>query len=123
MYAIRSYYEEDLLPVLEQGSGLKAGEGFYLAFSPEREDPGRTDHSVKTIPKVMGGYTPACLERCVELYSKAVEHPYPVKSCRIAEATKLTENIVITSYSIHYTKLYELWDLPLLWRCSGAKAP
>jgi len=85
--------EEDLLPVLEQGSGLKAGEGFYLAFSPEREDPGRTDHSVKTIPKVMGGYTPACLERCVELYSKAVEHPYPVKSCRIAEATKLTENI------------------------------
>jgi UDP-N-acetyl-D-mannosaminuronate dehydrogenase len=74
--------------VLEQGSGLKAGEGFHLAYSPEREDPGRTDHSVKTIPKVMGGYTEACLERCVELYAKAVDKVHPVGSCRVAEATK-----------------------------------
>lgn len=85
--------EEQLKPVLESGSGLKAGIDFYLAYSPEREDPGRKDHSVKTIPKVMGGYTPACLERCVDLYSSAVEKPLPVSSCRVAEATKLTENI------------------------------
>ena len=85
--------DTDLLKVLEAGSGLKAGVDFHLAFSPEREDPGRKDHSVKTIPKVMGGYTPACLERCVELYSLALDAVHPVSSCRVAEATKLTENI------------------------------
>jgi UDP-N-acetyl-D-glucosamine dehydrogenase len=85
--------EVELREVLESGSGLKAGVGFHLAFSPEREDPGRTDHSVRTIPKVMGGYTPACLERCVVLYALAVDHPYPVSSCKVAEAAKLTENI------------------------------
>jgi UDP-N-acetyl-D-glucosamine dehydrogenase len=79
--------------VLEAGSGMKAGEGFYLAYSPEREDPGRKDHSVKTIPKVMGGYTQVCLNRCVELYSTALDSVHPVSSCRVAEATKLTENI------------------------------
>lgn len=85
--------DTDLLAVLESGSGLKAGEGFHLAYSPEREDPGRKDHSVKSIPKVMGGLTPACLERCKELYLKALEKVHPVSSCRVAEATKLTENI------------------------------
>jgi UDP-N-acetyl-D-glucosamine dehydrogenase len=85
--------DTDLREVLEAGSGLKAGVDFHLAFSPEREDPGRKDHSVKTIPKVMGGYTPACLERCVELYSLALDAVHPVSSCRVAEATKLTENI------------------------------
>lgn len=85
--------DEDLRAVLEEGSGLTAGVDFHLAFSPEREDPGRKDHSVKTIPKVMGGLTPACLERCVELYSKALDKVHAVGSCRVAEATKLTENI------------------------------
>lgn len=85
--------DTDLRAVLEVGSGLKAGVDFHLAFSPEREDPGRKDHSVKTIPKVMGGYTEACLERCVELYSLALDAVHPVSSCRVAEATKLTENI------------------------------
>lgn len=85
--------DTDLLEVLEAGSGLKAGVDFHLAFSPEREDPGRKDHSVKTIPKVMGGLTPKCLERCVELYSLALDEVHPVSSCRVAEATKLTENI------------------------------
>jgi UDP-N-acetyl-D-glucosamine dehydrogenase len=85
--------DTDLREVLEAGSGLKAGEGFHLAFSPEREDPGRTDHSVKTIPKVMGGYTEACLQRCVDLYSLALDKVHPVSSCRVAEASKLTENI------------------------------
>jgi UDP-N-acetyl-D-glucosamine dehydrogenase len=85
--------DTDLRAVLEEGSGLKAGEGFLLAFSPEREDPGRTDHSVRTIPKVMGGYTPACLERCQALYRQAIDRVHPVSSCRVAEATKLLENI------------------------------
>ncbi|MGE9290689.1 MAG: nucleotide sugar dehydrogenase [Puniceicoccales bacterium] len=85
--------DTDLREVLEEGSGLKAGEGFHLAYSPEREDPGRTDHSVRTIPKVMGGYSDPCLERCKELYSMAVDCIHPVSSCRVAEATKLTENI------------------------------
>ena len=85
--------DTELREVLEEGSGLKAGEGFHLAYSPEREDPGRTDHSVKSIPKVMGGYTIECLKRCTELYLKALDKVHSVKSCRVAEATKLTENI------------------------------
>ena len=85
--------DTELREVLESVSGLEAGKGFHLAYSPEREDPGRTDHSVKSIPKVMGGYTTECLNRCTELYLKALDKVHPVKSCRVAEATKLTENI------------------------------
>lgn len=85
--------DTELREVLESGSGLTAGVDFHLAFSPEREDPGRKDHSVKTIPKVMGGYTETCLDKCVALYSKALDSVHPVESCRVAEATKLTENI------------------------------
>lgn len=85
--------DTDLRAVLEDVSGLKAGVDFHLAFSPEREDPGRKDHSVKTIPKVMGGYTEACLKRCVDLYSLALDNVHPVSNCRVAEASKLTENI------------------------------
>ncbi len=83
----------DLLGVLESGSGMKAGEDFYLAFSPEREDPGNPDSKVATIPKVVGGLTPACLEKAVALYSCAIANLVPVSSCRVAEATKLLENI------------------------------
>ena len=85
--------DTELRAMLETGSGLVAGKDFHLAYSPEREDPGRSDHSVKTIPKVMGGLTPACLERCKELYLQALDQVHPVSSCRVAEATKLTENI------------------------------
>lgn len=84
--------DEDLREVLEIGSGLEAGRDFYLAFSPEREDPGNPDSKVAIIPKVVGGYTPACLQKAVELYSKAVKTVVPVSSCRVAEATKLLEN-------------------------------
>jgi UDP-N-acetyl-D-glucosamine dehydrogenase len=83
----------ELRVVLEEGSGLKAGVDFHLAFSPEREDPGNPDSKVATIPKVVGGYTPACLERAQALYSLAVKTLVPVSSCRAAEATKLLENI------------------------------
>lgn len=85
--------DEDLRVVLEQGSGLKAGVDFHLAFSPEREDPGNPQSKVATIPKVVGGYTPACLEKATALYSKAIKTIVPVSSCRAAEATKLFENI------------------------------
>jgi len=85
--------DEDLREVLEAGSGLVAGRDFHLAFSPEREDPGNPDSKVAIIPKVIGGYTPACLEKAKALYSKAIKIIVPVSSCRAAEATKLLENI------------------------------
>ncbi len=84
--------DEDLRAVLESGSGMKAGEDFHLAFSPEREDPGNPDSKVAIIPKVVGGYTPECLKRAAELYGKAIKTIVPVSSCRAAEATKLLEN-------------------------------
>jgi UDP-N-acetyl-D-glucosamine dehydrogenase len=85
--------DEDLCGVLEKGSGLKAGKDFHLAFSPEREDPGNPNSVVATIPKVVGGLTPACLERAKTLYGRAIKTVVPVSSCRAAEATKLLENI------------------------------
>jgi UDP-N-acetyl-D-glucosamine dehydrogenase len=85
--------DEDLLTVLEAGSKMKAGVDFHLAFSPEREDPGNPASKVATIPKVIGGLTPACLEKAKALYGKALTTLVPVSSCRVAEATKLLENI------------------------------
>ena len=85
--------DEDLGEVLEKGSGLKAGVDFHLAFSPEREDPGNPQSKVAEIPKVIGGLTPACLERAKELYERAIKKLVPVSSTRTAEATKLMENI------------------------------
>ena len=84
--------DEDLRAVLEKGSGLKAGKDFHLAFSPEREDPG-SSRSIADIPKIVGGFTPACCDRAVALYSKAIKTVVPVSSCRVAEAAKLLENI------------------------------
>jgi len=85
--------DEDLRAVLEEGSRMKAGVDFHLAFSPEREDPANEQSKVKLIPKVVGGYTRACLERAMALYGKAIDTPVAVSSCRVAEATKLLENI------------------------------
>ena len=85
--------DEDLRGVLEKGSGLKAGVDFNLAFSPEREDPGNPSSKVAEIPKVVGGLTPACLEKAQALYGRAIKVVVPVSSCRAAEATKLLENI------------------------------
>lgn len=85
--------DTDLRQVLEQGSGMKAGVDFHLAFSPEREDPGNPQSRVAEIPKVVGGLTPACLEKACALYGRAIKTLVPVSSCRTAEATKLMENI------------------------------
>ena len=85
--------DEDLRGVLETGSGLTAGIDFHLAFSPEREDPGNPQSVVATIPKVVGGLTPACLAKAQEIYGIAIKTLVPVSSCRAAEATKLMENI------------------------------
>ena len=85
--------DEELRAVLEAGSGLKAGVDFHLAFSPEREDPGNVLSKVEIIPKVIGGFTPACLKRAKEVYGRAIKTLVPVSSCRAAEATKLLENI------------------------------
>jgi UDP-N-acetyl-D-glucosamine dehydrogenase len=83
---------EELLPILET-SGLKAGEDFHLAFSPERVDPGRTDYTTKNVPKVVGGVTPACTDRAAELYGGAIETVHRVSTPEAAELTKLLENI------------------------------
>lgn len=85
--------DTDLREVLEAGSGLTAGVDFHLAFSPEREDPGNPLSDVASIPKVIGGYTPACQKRALEVYGRAIQTLVPVDSCRVAEAVKLTENI------------------------------
>jgi UDP-N-acetyl-D-glucosamine dehydrogenase len=85
--------EEVLVPILEAGSGLKAGEDLHVAYSPEREDPNNTNFSTSTIPKVVGGLTPDSLEIARALYDCVICETVPVSSCRAAEATKLMENI------------------------------
>ena len=84
--------DEELLPVLE-GSGLTTPADFFLAFSPEREDPGNASFSTATIPKLVGGVNPESTEVAVALYSGPIAHVVPVSSSRVAEAAKLLENI------------------------------
>lgn len=83
--------EEVMMPILEE-SGLKVGSDFYLAFSPERVDPGNEKYTTKNIPKVVGGVTPACTELAAALYTAAGMNPVPVNSSRVAETVKLLEN-------------------------------
>jgi nucleotide sugar dehydrogenase len=83
---------EVILPILEK-SGLRWGEDFMLAYSPEREDPGAIGHSTNDIPKVVGGVGPGCRDAAVALYNAIVPHTVPVSSPDAAEATKLLENI------------------------------
>ena len=82
---------ELLLPIL--GQKYRVGEDFYLVFSPEREDPGNPTFQVNTIPKVVGGVTPACLAHGVALYSQVIDRVIPVSSTQAAEMSKLLENI------------------------------
>jgi UDP-N-acetyl-D-glucosamine dehydrogenase len=111
--------DTDLLQVLEAGSGLKAGEDFHLAFSPEREDPGNPASKVAEIPKVVGGLTPACRDKAVALYGHAIKTLVPVSSCRVAEATKLLENIfrgvniaLVNELKVVYAAMgIDLWEV------------
>jgi len=83
---------ERLLPILEE-SGLAAGREFNLAYSPERIDPGRTDHTIRTTPKVVGGLTEDCLRRAAALYRLICDEVVEVSSPEVAELSKLLENI------------------------------
>jgi UDP-N-acetyl-D-glucosamine dehydrogenase len=83
--------EELLRPILEE-SGLRAGRDFFLAYSPEREDPGNRDFATRNIPKVVGGINPASRDLAVALYAPIVEGVVPVRETRVAEACKILEN-------------------------------
>lgn len=82
---------EVMLPILED-TGLKVGKDFFLAYSPEREDPGRKDYSTRTIPKVVGGYDQKSLKAAKACYEIAIDTIIPVTSCEAAEASKILEN-------------------------------
>ena len=84
--------EEELLPRVQEG-GLVVGESIFLVYSPEREDPGNPNFETRTIPKVIGGHTPACLEVGLALYEQAIDQVVSVSSTKAAEMTKLLENI------------------------------
>jgi UDP-N-acetyl-D-glucosamine dehydrogenase len=84
--------EEELLPRVEE-KGLRVGEDIFLVYSPEREDPGNPNFETRTIPKVIGGHTPHCLEVGVALYEHAIDQVVQVSSTKAAEMTKLLENI------------------------------
>jgi UDP-N-acetyl-D-glucosamine dehydrogenase len=85
--------EEVMIPILEEASGLKAGVDFYVAYSPEREDPGNPNFNTERIPKVVGGHGAEALQLAKALYDVAIVETVPVTDCKTAEAVKLTENI------------------------------
>ena len=84
--------EEEIVPVI-QNAGFKVGENFFVGYSPEREDPGNPKFSTQTIPKVVSGYSEKCLELTNALYGQIIEKTVPVSSLRVAEMTKILENI------------------------------
>jgi UDP-N-acetyl-D-glucosamine dehydrogenase len=98
---------EELLPPLERG-GLEVGSGFFLAYSPERIDPGRGIESIATTPKVVGGLTAACRERAERLYAEICDQVVPVSSPEAAELSKLLEN---TFRSVNIALVNELAQL------------
>jgi UDP-N-acetyl-D-glucosamine dehydrogenase len=115
---------ERLRPALEDGSGLKAGDDFHLAFSPERVDPGREDWTTKNTPKIVGGITPECTTRAVELYETAIDTVVAVSSPEAAELTKLLENIFRSVNIALVNELAQLCDRMGIdvWEVVGAAA-
>lgn len=85
--------EELMIPILEKNSGLKAATDFYVAYSPEREDPGNENFNTAAIPKVVGGHGEDALKLACAMYDTAIVRTVPVSDCKTAEAVKLTENI------------------------------
>jgi UDP-N-acetyl-D-glucosamine dehydrogenase len=108
----------EMRPILEEG-GLKSGVDFFLAFSPEREDPGNPDYHTATIPKVVGGDGPEASKVAEAFYSKVVSKVVPVSSCEVAEAVKLTENIfrsvniaLVNELKVIYDKMgINVWEV------------
>jgi UDP-N-acetyl-D-glucosamine dehydrogenase len=111
--------EELVRPILESASGLKCGEDFYLAFSPEREDPGNPSFNTLTIPKVVGGLDAATTELAARLYGAALDQVVRVSSAGVAEATKLTENIfravniaLVNELKVIYDRMgIDIWEV------------
>lgn len=110
--------DELMCGILEQ-SGLKSGQDFFLAFSPEREDPGNKDYGTTTIPKVIGGVDAQSLTLAKALYDQAIARTIPVSSARTAEAAKLTENIfravniaLVNELKVVYDKMgIDVWEV------------
>lgn len=110
---------EVLVPILEAGSGLKAGRDFFVAFSPEREDPNNRDFSTATIPKVVGGLDADSLEVARAFYDRIICRTVAVSDCRTAEATKLVENIfrciniaLVNELKVVFTEMgIDVWDV------------
>lgn len=110
--------DEVLLPILEK-SGLKCGEDIYLAYSPEREDPGNKDYTTGQIPKVLGGYNRESCDNAAYLYKQIFVEVIPVSSTRVAEAVKLSENIfrsvniaLVNELKIIYSKMgIDIWEV------------
>jgi UDP-N-acetyl-D-glucosamine dehydrogenase len=110
--------EEDVLPILGRG-GLLAGRDFFLAFSPERENPGDRINTTEKIPKVIGGLTPRCQRLANSLYGQVVARTVPVSSPRVAEAVKLLENIfrsvniaLVNELKIIFGRMdIDIWDV------------
>jgi len=110
--------EEVVLPRLLT-RGLRVGEDFFLAFSPEREDPGNEQYRTSTIPKVVGGVTPGCLDLACTLYAEAVDRVVPVSSTKVAEATKILENVyravniaLVNELKIAFEQMgIDVWDV------------
>ena len=114
---------ELIQPILER-SGLQAEKDFFLAYSPEREDPGRKDFTTGTIPKVVGGVGPASSKVAAELYAAAISQVVPVTSCDVAEACKILENVYrcVNIALINETKiLFERLDINV-WEVIAAAA-
>ncbi len=100
---------ERLLPILEE-SGMAAGRDFHLAFSPERIDPGRTDYTVRTTPKLIGGLTEACAERARALYTEVCDEVVVLSNPETAELAKLLENIFRSVNIAFVNELAQLCD-------------
>lgn len=109
---------ELMLPILEE-SGLKCGPDFLLAFSPEREDPGNKDHNTVSIPKIVGGVNKESTDSAVELYGAVLKEVVPVSCNKVAEATKLTENIfrsvniaLVNELKVIYARMgIDIWEV------------
>jgi len=110
--------EDILVPILEECSGLKAGNDFYVAYSPEREDPNNKSYSTSTIPKVVGGLNDESLAIARSLYDQVICQTVPVSNCRTAEATKLLENIfrciniaLVNELKVVFTEMnIDIWE-------------